>query len=185
MLTHAVSLAVKSHHGQYRKHRGPNGTPIPYVFHCMETAKLLWDWGIDDENMLTAMVEHDVFEDTNITVGDVEKEFNKSVAKIVDELTFLSPKGISSAERDALKAKYVDSFSHKSIEGVICKLSDRFCNTWDKLRAGNKSAINYFHKADTLIAAWQERRGEVVKRFGQVVQDHIQKDYDTLVANLR
>ena len=185
MLTQAVSFATKKHCGQYRKHRGPSGTSIPYIFHPIETAKLLWDWGIDDENLLTAMVLHDVIEDSDTTEAEIQKLFNSSVAKIAGELTFLPQKNVSPAERDVLKANYIASFRTKSVEALVAKLADRFCNVQDKITGSNKSAIQYFHKADILFAAWQDRKAEVVKRFGQKVQDSIQICYDFIVANLK
>ena len=173
----AISFAVKKHHGQYRKHKGPNNTQIPYVVHCIETTKKLWDWGIDDEDILTAMVLHDTLEDSPTTKEEIEKNYNKVVANIVDELTFID----NSPKRDDKKAEYIASFRNKSVEALTAKLADRFCNIKDKITSGNKSAVYYFHKADALFDAWVDRRDEVVARFGQAVQDKIQRDYDEIV----
>jgi (p)ppGpp synthase/HD superfamily hydrolase len=155
---------------------------IPYVFHCIEGAKKLWDWGVDDEDVLCAMVNHDTEEDCGVTPATIEHEFNKHVASIVTELTFIPPS--DPKEKAAAKAVYMATFAQSSVEALTCKLADRICNVRDKLTGGNKSVNEYFHKADVLFAAWQARKAEIVERFGQSVQDCIQADYDRLVADL-
>ena len=178
MLPRAVLYATDKHRSQYRNHVGKLGTRIPYVFHCTEVAKTLWDWGIDDEDLLVAAVLHDLAEDTPITIKEIGDKFNAKVALIVDELTFI-PTTDEPKQRAAEKARYIESFAIKSVEALVLKLSDRFCNTMDMLRSKNNSnsAWSYFHKADALITAWHARRDEVLSRFGQEVQNNIGEQY--------
>jgi (p)ppGpp synthase/HD superfamily hydrolase len=185
MLSRAILLATTAHKGQYRNHVGKSGTKIPYVFHCVEVTKTLWDWGVDDEDLLTAAVLHDVVEDTSISAGEIEFEFNRKVARVVDELTFI-PTTDEPKQRAAEKAIYMESFSKKSIEALVAKLADRFCNTLDKLRSENnrKSAKKYFHKADALFKAWWDRMDELVARFGQQVQDNIEEQHHSVLVAL-
>ncbi len=46
-----------------------------------------------DEKIVAAAWLHDLVEDTGVTIGDIERQFGYAVAKIVDELTRVSPPG--------------------------------------------------------------------------------------------
>ena len=116
---------------------------------------------------------------------EVANKFGDAVNSIVCELTFI-PTTDEREQRAAEKAQYMESFSKKSIEALVCKLADRLCNTLDKVRSENnhKSAKNYFHKADALFKAWWDRMDELVARFGQQVQDNIEEQYDSVLVAL-
>lgn len=162
MLQRAIEIAINDHKGQYRKYdRG--GVKLPYFCHPIEVMKMVWKWGVGDEEVLAAAALHDVVEDSDRTVDQIEKEFSKRTAKIVEELTL---KGIK--DREAYfkaKAVYMDSFKDKMIESVICKMADRICNTRDKLLVG-RDAVSYYKKADSLMNVFHERFEEIKKRWG-------------------
>ncbi|MDR0408547.1 MAG: RelA/SpoT family protein [Campylobacteraceae bacterium] len=76
----AIELAVKQHEGQFRK------SGEPYVVHPILVASIVAHYG-GDEIMVIAALLHDVVEDTQTTVEEVEELFGKDVAKIVEGLT--------------------------------------------------------------------------------------------------
>ena len=61
----------------------------PYFNHCIEVANTLASWNMDYTTIMAGLL-HDVIEDTTITVGDLEKEFDKDLANLVDGLTKIS-----------------------------------------------------------------------------------------------
>ena len=182
MLMQATKLAASLHHGQYRKHLGNAGIKIPYIIHPLEVTKLVWEWGVGDEDLLSAAVCHDVLEDTLFTEKELSKMLSPTVAKIVEELTFIP---IKDEDKKLAKARYIDSFVNKSIESLVIKLADRFCNVEDLILSDPKYAREYFHKADSLFATWSSRYKEVVKRFGLDVQHRIELSYERILDSMK
>ena len=60
--------------------------PKPVTLHSIRTASLLWGYGLPQVSVLAAIL-HDTIEDSGITYEDIEKDFGKEVADIVDSLT--------------------------------------------------------------------------------------------------
>lgn len=72
----AMNIAYSSHHGQLDK----NG--VPYIFHPFHIAEQM-----TDEYTTCAALLHDVVEDTDITIGELEKIFPREVTDAVKLLT--------------------------------------------------------------------------------------------------
>lgn len=80
----AFELALEAHKSQRRK------TGEPYIFHPIAVAKIVaYKIGLDTTAIIAALL-HDVVEDTDYTLEDIEQLFGKKVAKIVDGLTKIS-----------------------------------------------------------------------------------------------
>jgi GTP pyrophosphokinase len=73
----AYDFAEKNHKGQFRK----NGEP--YVNHLFETAKILAQLGMT-ATTISAGLLHDVVEDTEVTLEELQKEFGQEIAFLVD-----------------------------------------------------------------------------------------------------
>lgn len=73
----AKQFAEKAHQGQLRKIGN-----IPYITHPIRVAALLETAGASDE-LVCAGYLHDVIEDTQVEIEEIEKEFGKVVADIV------------------------------------------------------------------------------------------------------
>ena len=67
LLARAYHFSDRAHAGQRRR----NGDP--FVTHCVEVAKILADLQLDSVTVATGLI-HDVVEDTNVTLEDVERE---------------------------------------------------------------------------------------------------------------
>lgn len=78
----AHAFAARAHEGQDRK-----GDGSPYIRHPTEVARLLHREGHDDEVTLAAAFLHDVVEDSETTLGEVERRFGPKVAAIVEAMT--------------------------------------------------------------------------------------------------
>ena len=77
MLEEAIIYATVLHQGKVRKFNG-----IPYILHPMEVAQILSTM-TDDQEIITAGLLHDIVEDTDGTLAEIEKRFGKRVAAIV------------------------------------------------------------------------------------------------------
>lgn len=76
-LDKAIIYAVKAHSGSLRK-----GTDIPYIVHPLEAVAIVASM-TNDQNTLAAAALHDVVEDTDATIEDIEREFGETVAHLV------------------------------------------------------------------------------------------------------
>ena len=76
-LEEAIIYATVMHQGKVRKFNG-----IPFILHPMEVAQIL-STITDDEEIITAGILHDIVEDTDGTLVEIEKRFGKRVALLV------------------------------------------------------------------------------------------------------
>ncbi len=74
----AIIYATKMHQGKVRKF-----TNTPYILHPLEVAQILSTM-TKDEDVITAGILHDIVEDTEGTLQDLENLFGKRVAELVD-----------------------------------------------------------------------------------------------------
>ncbi|MBC7745736.1 MAG: bifunctional (p)ppGpp synthetase/guanosine-3',5'-bis(diphosphate) 3'-pyrophosphohydrolase [Flavobacterium sp.] len=79
----ALVFATEHHQHQHRK-----GTKIPYMVHLLNVCKLVAENNCSDELLASALL-HDIVEDTDVTIGEVETVFGKQVAEIVRGATEL------------------------------------------------------------------------------------------------
>ncbi len=63
---------------------GNNAKPV--LLHSIQVAQMIWERDFS-ENTVIAAILHDIVEDTDITVADVEREFGQQVARYVESLT--------------------------------------------------------------------------------------------------
>lgn len=76
----ALVLSVEAHDGQMRK------SGEPYVIHPIAVAQKAFELGLDADSLCAALL-HDVVEDTDIKLEDLEKVFGASIASMVNALT--------------------------------------------------------------------------------------------------
>ena len=77
MLEEAIVYATIMHQGKVRKFGGR-----PFILHPMEVAQILSTM-TDDMEVISAGILHDVVEDTDGTLGEIEKRFGERVAELV------------------------------------------------------------------------------------------------------
>ena len=82
----ALPLIREKHKGQVRKGMVDRA---PYITHPLTLACHALAMGIVDDDVIAALLLHDVIEDTEVTDEDIEREFGKYVAVIVDGVTKL------------------------------------------------------------------------------------------------
>ncbi len=77
IIEEAIIYSTIMHQGKLRKYGNR-----PYILHPMEVAQILSQM-TDDQEIITAGILHDVVEDTDGTLGEIEKRFGKRVAALV------------------------------------------------------------------------------------------------------
>jgi GTP diphosphokinase / guanosine-3',5'-bis(diphosphate) 3'-diphosphatase len=123
LLARAYKFSEEAHRGQMRL------SGEPFVTHCVEVAKILADLQLDSVTVACGLI-HDVVEDTRITVPDVEREFGKEMAGIVDGLTKIAklPTGGTKEERQVESYRKLLLSIAKDARVIIVKLADRMHN---------------------------------------------------------
>jgi GTP pyrophosphokinase len=122
VLERAYRFSEASHQGQQR------ASGEPYLSHPLEVAHLLVDFKMD-VNTVTAGLLHDVLEDTHATKGDLEREFGKEIAELVDGVTKLGKLAFSSREeRQAENFRKMLIAMARDLRVIMIKLADRLHN---------------------------------------------------------
>ena len=123
LLARAYRFSEEAHRGQFRN------SGEPYVTHCVEVAKILADLQLDSTTVASGLI-HDVVEDTKITVEEVEAEFGKEIAAIVDGLTKIAklPNSGSNQDRQVESYRKLLLSIAKDARVIIVKLADRLHN---------------------------------------------------------
>lgn len=122
LIERAYLLAAQAHAKQKRN------SGRPYIEHPLEVAGLLVDLGMDTESIAAALL-HDVVEDTDVTLEDVEKQFGTDIAYLVDGVTKLGRVPYSSQEEEQAEniRKLLLAMS-EDIRVMLIKLCDRLHN---------------------------------------------------------
>jgi GTP pyrophosphokinase len=138
LLVRAYKFSEGAHRGQLRN------SGDPYITHSVEVAKILADLQLDSITVASGLL-HDVIEDTRLTLADVETEFGKEIAAIVDGLTKIAklPSGGSTQERQVESYRKLLLSIAKDARVIIVKLADRLHNmrTLDWLPAEKRRRI--------------------------------------------
>ncbi len=127
VITRAVELATTAHHGQQRQ------SGEPYYLHALAVAEILNDLNLDHETLAAAML-HDVVEDTDSTLEDVQNEFGPVIARMVDGVTKLErigefqKAGESIDENQAENLRKLLLAMAEDVRVVLIKLADRLHN---------------------------------------------------------
>lgn len=121
-VTKAIDFAVRYHGSQTR------ASGDPYYYHPLEVAEIIAQMKLDSDSIVTAIL-HDTIEDTDLTIEEVEKNFSKDVAKLVDGVTKLTK-----VEFKADNIRQVENFRKlllamsDDIRVLLIKLADRLHN---------------------------------------------------------
>ena len=123
IITKAFNFANQAHKGIKRQ------SGEPYIMHPLAVAKIVCnEIGLGSTSICSALL-HDVVEDTDYTVEDIENIFGPKIAKIVDGLTKISG-GIfgdkASAQAENFKKLLLTMSS--DIRVILIKIADRLHN---------------------------------------------------------
>ena len=121
-LNRAYVYAMKAHGSQTRE------SGDPYFSHPIEVAGILTDLKLDTASIITALL-HDVVEDTEATLEDIEDLFGVEIGRLVDGVTKLGRLELQSEQ-----TKHAENFRKlllamsEDIRVLLVKLADRLHN---------------------------------------------------------
>ncbi|WP_299061040.1 RelA/SpoT family protein [uncultured Polaribacter sp.] len=123
LIRKAFEIALDAHSKQRRK------TGEPYIYHPIAVAKIVaYEIGLDAVSIASALL-HDVVEDTEYTIEDMEHLFGETIAKIVNGLTKISR---LNKEQDAsIQAENFRKMLltlHDDVRVILIKIADRLHN---------------------------------------------------------
>lgn len=141
LIRKAFEVALDGHKNQRRK------SGEAYIFHPIAVAKIVaQEIGLDATSIAAALL-HDVVEDSpDYEIVDIEKQFGKTVATIVDGLTKISS---LSKEKDMNVSLQAENFRkmlltlNDDVRVIIIKIADRLHNmqTMDSMRSDKQEKI--------------------------------------------
>ena len=118
----AYAFAAKAHEGQFRK------TGEPYITHPLAVSAMLAEYGLDADTVAAAIL-HDTVEDTGIALEEVERDFGKTVAFLIDGVTKLDRVRYSSWEdQQAATIRKMVIAMARDVRVLLIKLADRLHN---------------------------------------------------------
>jgi len=123
LIRKAFDVAVDAHKEQRRK------SGEAYIFHPIAVAKIVASQIGLGATAIAAALMHDVVEDTEITIADIEKMFNPKIAQIVEGLTKI-PR-IKKDQEISLQAENFRKMLltlHDDVRVILIKIADRLHN---------------------------------------------------------
>lgn len=139
LIRKAFEIAVDAHKDQRRK------SGEAYVFHPLAVAQIVAaEIGLDATSIASALL-HDVVEDSDYTLNDLEQMFGETIARIVDGLT-----KISNLKKDRDVSLQAENFRKMLLtinddpRVIIIKIADRLHNmqTMDAMRPDKQAKIS-------------------------------------------
>lgn len=122
MIRMAFDMAVESHKDMRRK------SGEPYIYHPIAVAQIAAEEiGLGTTSIVCALL-HDVVEDTDISLEDIEREFGKKVAKIIDGLTKISGVFDANSSIQAENFRKMLLTLADDVRVILIKLADRLHN---------------------------------------------------------
>jgi len=152
MLERAIQFATEAHEGQYRKY-----THDPYITHPLAVMEIVKGVPGHTTEMLVAAVLHDVVEDTDVTLMEIQEEFGDTVSDLVLHLTDIS----TPEDGNRLKRKRKDAewYAQGSADAQTIKVADFIDNTrdiaqhapkfWETYKMEKLYALDLLQEADT------------------------------------
>ena len=118
----AFNLAVEAHKHMRRK------SGEPYIYHPIAVAHIAAkEIGLGSTSIICALL-HDVVEDTDYTLNNIEKLFGKKVAKIIDGLTKIQDVFDKNVSMQAENFRKMLLTLSDDVRVILIKLSDRLHN---------------------------------------------------------
>ena len=122
MIRIAFDMALQSHQNMRRK------SGEPYIYHPIAVAQIAaQEIGLGTTSIVCALL-HDVVEDTDIALDDIEREFGKKVAKIIDGLTKISGVFDYNSSLQAENFRKMLLTLADDVRVILIKLADRLHN---------------------------------------------------------
>lgn len=166
-ILNAVHFAVRLHDDQNRKY-----TNEPYVLHPLEVAMMVLSVS-EDIDMVLAAILHDVVEDTECTISDIQKHFGPFVARYVSDLTDISKP--SDGNRAARKRIDLEHTAKACADAKTIKLADLINNTESIVDRDPEFAKTYMMEKKALLEVLKEGNEVLYFEASELVDDYFNK----------
>ena len=120
----AFDFAARAHEGTFRK------SGEPYIFHPLAVAQIaVGELGLGSTSVICALL-HDVVEDTDVTLDEIERRFGPKVADIINGLTKISVvfEAVDNSSIQAENFKKMLLTLGEDLRVILIKLCDRLHN---------------------------------------------------------
>jgi guanosine-3',5'-bis(diphosphate) 3'-pyrophosphohydrolase len=122
LIRKAFKIALDAHKGMARK------SGDPYILHPISVAKIVAkEMGLGAKSVSCALL-HDVVEDTDYTIEDIENMFGKKIASIIDGLTKISGVFDSNSTPQVENFRKMLLTLSDDMRVILIKLADRLHN---------------------------------------------------------
>lgn len=122
LIRKAFRMAREAHKDMRRK------SGEPYILHPLSVAKIVTsEIGLGAKSVICAIL-HDVVEDTDYTIEDIENHFGKKVASIIDGLTKISDVFDNKSSLQAENFRKMLLTLSDDVRVILIKLADRLHN---------------------------------------------------------
>jgi len=139
----AFQYMKEAHGDQKRKYSGE-----PYWTHPNAVAKILESVGCPDHIVIAGLL-HDVVEDTDKTIYDIDAIFGNKVAKVVEQVTDVSqPQDGNRRERKLMDKNHL---AISDYSGATVKLADLIHNTMSIVKHDKSFAKIYLEEKKELL----------------------------------
>ncbi len=148
-------FANEAHYGVRRK------SGEPYIVHPIAVARIaVEEIGLGVKSVLAALL-HDVVEDTDFSVEDIERHFGKKISEMVDGLTKMKAATDCSTEisQQAENFKKMLLTLSNDVRVIIIKLADRLHNMRTLGSMTQKKQVKIFSETMYLFAPLANRLG--------------------------
>jgi (p)ppGpp synthase/HD superfamily hydrolase len=154
----ALVLAAQAHRYQMRK-----VGRVPYITHVVHVSVILLRYGYAEDVVIAGLL-HDVVEDSDVSLGQIEVGFGSVVAEMVAALSERKSEGGVKRSWEERKAEMLERLRQASIEAVAVKAADTLHSTrtlatdlrrggpsvWDSFSRGPGPSLRYYQRVATL-----------------------------------
>jgi (p)ppGpp synthase/HD superfamily hydrolase len=155
----ALALAASAHQGQARKAGGE-----PYMVHVVHVSVILLRHGFSEEVAIAGLL-HDVVEDQDVPLAEIEADFGPAVAEMVAALTERKKEDGQERPWEDRKREALAHLDGASQEAVAVKAADTLHNTrslevalrrdgpsiWRRFKRGSAETLWYYRSVAELV----------------------------------
>ena len=194
LLTKAITLASKKHECQKRK-----GTDIPYIVHPLEALSIA-STITNDETVLAAAVLHDIVEDCDVSIRQIELKFGIEVARLVAADTENKRENESAESTWKIrKQETLDRIEKMDKNSKIVVLADKLSNMraiyrdydalgdglWQKFNCKNKNEQCWYYEGIEKLLREDFRNEVAFLEYKRLINKvfHNKKWYEVLIRD--
>lgn len=153
LIRKALYLAMDAHKEMRRK------SGEPYIYHPLEVALIcVEEIGLGPTSIICALL-HDVVEDTNITLKEINADFGPKVTQIIDGLTKIAENFEQTQSAQAENFRKMLLTLSQDVRVILIKLADRLHNMRTLGSMARNSQLKISHETIYIYAPLAHRLG--------------------------